>query len=393
MPAYTITHASDVAFDSFKAQESVAVKSYVDAKKEYDNFQAEYNSADAAGKVRLKESLIQSRMVLEKADQDIQSARQAQTNLTESVMEAAKGQGIDAAKYYTKDLQTEVLKEIKSNNIKNIASIGFSTSLDKFNVKAKAYNPETNKPLVPYTLKPKETINIDLAGYEGKDLPVYSDLDFTYKKKFINTVSAIKRNGKYELFFPPNVRGSANDENYAFIDRLSNKIGYTAFKDLSGKQINSAAQNKTDMPRLNDFKQAVAELVVNKNADISTLPTKLQSKAKEVAENISKKVDKGNITVNQSLDFLYVDKEVKAGTAAKRLLNLTQSLDENLISQGSQYKVYKQDGALIDLPLYLKELGLSYTSEDIDFKNTKTNNKHVLNKPIKTYTALSYTKG
>jgi len=126
------------------------------------------------------------------------------------------------------------------------------------------------------------------------------------------------------------------------------------------------------MPRLNDFKQAVAELVVNKNADISTLPTKLQSKAKEVAENISKKVDKGNITVNQSLDFLYVDKEVKTGTAAKRLLNLTQSLDENLISQGSQYKVYKQDGALIDLPLYLKELGLSYTSEDIDFKNTKT---------------------
>jgi len=220
MPAYTITHASDVAFDSFKAQESVAVKSYVDAKKEYDNFQAEYNSADAAGKVRLKESLIQSRMVLEKADQDIQSARQAQTNLTESVMEAAKGQGIDAAKYYTKELQTEVLKEVKSNNIKNIASIGFSTSLDKFNVKAKAYNPETNKPLVPYTLKPKETINIDLAGYEGKDLPVYSDLDFTYKKKFINTVSAIKRNGKYELFFPPNVRGSANDENYAFIDRF-----------------------------------------------------------------------------------------------------------------------------------------------------------------------------
>jgi uncharacterized protein YcbK (DUF882 family) len=126
------------------------------------------------------------------------------------------------------------------------------------------------------------------------------------------------------------------------------------------------------MPKLDTFKNAVAQLVMNSDADISELPKTLQSKAKEVAENINKKVDKTNINVNQTLDFLYVDKEAKKGTAAKRLLDLTQSLDENLISQGSQYKVYGENGALVDLPLYLKELGLNYDEGDIDFKNTKT---------------------
>jgi hypothetical protein len=56
---------------NFKDQ-TVAVKSYVTAQAEFDNYQAEFDAATPAGKVALKESLNNSRAILEKADQDIQ---------------------------------------------------------------------------------------------------------------------------------------------------------------------------------------------------------------------------------------------------------------------------------------------------------------------------------
>ena len=372
MPSVTDVIVNPTSYDKFKEQEANGVSNYVTAKKEYDNLIAQYDKADNAGKVELKELLLQATQNLEFADRTIKDARTAQTNITNSVMELARAQNIDPKNNFTLSLRQEILKEVKTNNIKNIASAGFSTSLANFNVKAKPYNPDTNKPIIPYTLKPKETINIDLAGYEGKDLPVYTEQDIKHKSMFINTVSAVKRNGKYELVFPSNTANTTNQKNLDFITKLSDKIGYNGFKDITGKELNKAAQNVQDVPRLDDFQTAVAQLVVNEDADISAYPKSLQTKAKEVAKTIASKIDKSNIKVQQTLDYLYVDKEAKKGTAAKRMLDITQAIDENLISDGAQYKAYKQDGTLLDLPLFVKDLGITYTEEDIDFKNTKS---------------------
>ena len=371
MPSVTDVIVNPTSYDKFKEQEANGVTNYVAAKKEFDNLTAQYDKADNAGKVELKELLLQATQNLEFADRTIKDARTAQTNITNSVMELARAQNIDPKNNFTLSLRQEMVKEVKATNIKSIATSRFSTSLAKFDVKVKPYNPDTNKPIIPYTLKPKETINIDLAGYEGKDLPVYTEQDIKHKSMFINTVSAVKRNGKYELYFPNNGAAS-NNANTNFIDRLSNKIGYKAFKDTSGKEISKAAQNIQEMPRLGDFQTAVAQLVVNEDADISAYPKSLQTKAKEVAKTIASKIDKSNIKVQQTLDYLYVDKEAKKGTAAKRMLDITQAIDENLISDGAQYKAYKQDGTLLDLPLFVKALGITYTEEDIDFKNTKS---------------------
>ena len=128
-----------------------------------------------------------------------------------------------------------MVKEVKATNIKSIATSRFSTSLAKFNVKAKPSNPDTNKPIIPYTLKPKETINIDLAGYEGKDLPVYTEQDIKHKSMFINTVSAVKRNGKYELMYN-------GDKNIAVIYQY---LGYKTQKNIL---------NITNFPYINDVK-------------------------------------------------------------------------------------------------------------------------------------------
>ena len=369
MPSVTDVIVNPTSYDKFKEQEANGVTNYVAAKREFDNLTAQYDKADNAGKVELKELLLQATQNLEFADRTIKDARTAQTNITNSVMELARAQNIDLKNNFTLPFRQEMVKEVKATNIKSIATSRFSTSLAKFNVKAKPYNPDTNKPIIPYTLKPKETINIDLAGYEGKDLPVYTEQDIKYKSMFINTVSAVKRNGKYELVFPSN---TTNQKNLDFITKLSDKIGYNGFKDITGKELNKAAQNVQDVPRLGDFQTAVAQLVVNEDADISAYPKSLQTKAKEVAKTIASKIDKSNIKVQQTLDYLYVDKEAKKGTAAKRLLDITQAIDENLISDGAQYKAYKQDGTLLDLPLFVKDLGITYTEEDIDFKNTKS---------------------
>lgn len=372
MPSVTDVIVNPTSYDKFKEQEANGVTNYVAAKKEYDNLTAQYDKADNAGKVELKELLLQATQNLEFADRTIKDARTAQTNITNSVMELARAQNIDLKNNFTLPFRQEMVKEVKATNIKSIATSRFSTSLAKFNVKAKSYNPDTNKPIIPYTLKPKETININLAGYEGKDLPVYTEQDIKYKSMFINTVSAVKRNGKYELVFPSNTGNTTNQKNLDFITKLSDKIGYNGFKDITGKELNKAAQNVQDVPRLGDFQTAVAQLVVNEDADISAYPKSLQTKAKEVAKTIASKIDKSNIKVQQTLDYLYVDKEAKKGTAAKRMLDITQAIDENLISDGAQYKAYKQDGTLLDLPLFVKELGITYTEEDIDFKNTKS---------------------
>ena len=372
MPSVTDVIVNPTSYDKFKEQEANGVSNYVTAKKEYDNLIAQYDKADNAGKVELKELLLQATQNLEFADRTIKDARTAQTNITNSVMELAKAQNIDPKNNFTLPFRQEMVKEVKTTNIQNIANAGFSVPLNKFTVKAKPYDPDNVKSLGKIMLKPKETININLAGYEGVDLPVYSEEDVKYKSLHINTVSAVKRNGKYELVFPRNTANTTNQKNKDFITKLSDKISYNGFKDITGKELNKAAQNVQDVPRLGDFQTAVAQLVVNEDADISAYPKSLQTKAKEVAKTIASKIDKSNIKVQQTLDYLYVDKEAKKGTAAKRMLDITQAIDENLISDGAQYKAYKQDGTLLDLPLFVKDLGITYTEEDIDFKNTKS---------------------
>lgn len=374
MPAYTVTHASPLVYEGYKKQEVESVKSYVSAREDYLRYQEESDAADARGDkttvVNLKESLNRSKARMEQADEDLRTTREAQKSLTKSTIEVAKGQGIDVNKTYTQKVQQEALKEIKTQNIQNLANAGFTVNLDNFKIKSSPYNNNIDD----FNLKPQEVISINLPGYENKRIPVYTDTDLTYKRMHINEVGAIKRNGKYELIMPSmnNIPVTPNVSD--FISRLSNQVGYTSFKDLGNKYKTSkdSTKNIKLMPRLEDYQQAVSELVMNKDADINHLPKAVQKEARKTAENISKKVDKSNITVNQTLDYLYVDKEAKKGTAAKRLLDLTQSLDENLISQGSQYKVYDPTGKLVDLPLMLKDLGISYTEDDIDFTNTKT---------------------
>ena len=218
MPSVTDVIVNPTSYDKFKEQEANGVTNYVAAKKEFDNLTAQYDKADNAGKVELKELLLQATQNLEFADRTIKDARTAQTNITNSVMELARAQNIDPKNNFTLPFRQEMVKEVKATNIKSIATSRFSTSLAKFDVKVKPYNPDTNKPIIPYTLKPKETINIDLAGYEGKDLPVYTEQDIKHKSMFINTVSAVKRNGKYELYFPSNGGAAINNANTNFID-------------------------------------------------------------------------------------------------------------------------------------------------------------------------------
>ena len=382
MPSVTDVIVNPTSYDKFKEQEANGVSNYVTAKKEYDSLIAQYDKADNAGKVELKELLLQATQNLEFADRTIKDARTAQTNITNSVMELARAQNIDPKNNFTLSLRQEAVKEVKTTNIQNIANAGFSVPLNKFTVKAKPYDPSKSKTLRKnasggnslFPGNPVETININLPGYEGIDLPVYTEAAYEADKRLSTTIGAVKKNGKYEIMYPSANGKTLDKETSDFMTRLSNKIGYVGFKDLTGKlkKSNTSVNDIQDVPRLGDFQTAVAQLVVNEDADISAYPKSLQTKAKEVAKTIASKIDKSNIKVQQTLDYLYVDKEAKKGTAAKRMLDITQAIDENLISDGAQYKAYKQDGTLLDLPLFVKDLGITYTEEDIDFKNTKS---------------------
>jgi len=363
-PSNTYTIASPIIYDNYKADEEKNIVTYVNAKKNYDTYVLDdnrlaksTNPVDINERIRLKERILEAKEELQRADAAIQYSRQAQTNLTNSTIKVAKDKGVDAEQDYKAVLPT-IIQAVDRQNSSNLVSTGYSVDVSSI-IKPNSYNDKT------------KTLKIDLPKFGEKTLKIYTKEQAKNNEAAKETEYIIKDNAGYKLYSNTadraqvpikTVFNNAITANYK-VDQLSNNP-YNRTDGLSKSKL-------VKVPTVDEYNTLVSKLFMNPNSKVDEAETIVKEYASKTADKIRKtNVKPSDINVNQTFDYLYVDDNVKKGTAAYDLLKLGKSIDETLISEANQYKVVNNEGQWEDLPLYLKSKGL--TVNDIDFTKSKS---------------------
>lgn len=371
--ASTSTVGSPVIFQKYEEEESQNIKTYIDAKKNFDAYTIQAKNALPSEQARLKENINAAKEELEKADARIQQSRQAQTNLVESTVQMAKSpsKGVNIEKAYQDNASTMVNLLVNSNKTQ-AKETGYALDItDKLGNKGK--NPSTGQ----------DYVKLKVKGLENEEIPVYTKEYATANKDNLTTTYAVKNNGNngYSLYQPP--RAVSDNDNVGRIsDQVLDAVGVDKLVDNPYKSKRAVLEEQRTgyqplktldkYPQLDDFKSAVTKLFMNPDATVTEIAPIFVPLAKEQADKLRKVATPADVKVNQTLNYLYIDKDVKKGTAASRLLDLTQAVDRTIESNGNQYKVVNDNGQWEDLPAYLKSKGIPYTREFIDFDNLKS---------------------
>jgi len=356
--ASTMQIGNPTIYETYSTQETAAHNASAKAKEELLLLEEQDKVATPDQKVLLKENLANARQAVAVADQNIQRARQAQDNLTNGTMTLAQDKGVNVDKAYNTNLPI-IRANIDKTNAQQLINTGYSVDITS-SVKPNSYKDNT--------------IKITLPKYGDKTVPVYSEKSAQAGLANNETEFVVKIGNSYKLY------SNVADRQHAPAQTLFNTNLLKNYKvsQLSDNPYNITKEGKTTPPRLlhvptaQEYANVVSKLFMNPDANLTAQERTIAEQAKVQANAI--KAAKGkpsDVKVNQTLDYLYVSDKAKAGTGAYRLKELENTLTDTLISQGSQYKVRNNDGEWETLPLYLKSLGLEYTSDDIDFKALK----------------------
>lgn len=366
-PAVTQTIASPVIFDNLKKEEEKLIQDYVPAKTNYDNYIARdkelegINTPEAEEeRNRLKENIITAKEQLERVDANIQYNRQAQDNLVKATVQIAKtgkdGKNVDIEKEYETILPT-LSKAVDRQNSANLTNTGYSVNVNKF-VKPNSYK--------------NNTLKIDLPEYGEKTLNIYSEENAKRGVALADTEYIVKNGENYTLY------SNVNDRAKVPVKQLFNAAVLKNYKpyQLADNPYNAKKDGQTTVPQLqkvptvDEYAKTVSKLFMNPNVKLDSQELIVKEYATKQAKGIREFAKASDVNVNQTLDYLYVDDQVKKGTAAYNLLRLGVSIDTTLQADANQYKVVNDEGQWEDLPLYLRSKGLSVN--DIDFSKLKT---------------------
>lgn len=371
--ATTMQIGNPTIYDNYKAQENEAVTNYAKSREELLKLETEYNTATPDQKVLIKENLAKAKEAVQIADQEIQRARQAQDNLTKGTVQLARNKGINIDKAYT-DNATNISIHNSDANRKVAQQYGYSADITNL-----VKSGEANKPLGG------KEVRINVAG-KTYNLPVYTNDQADAGKRSLASDYVIKDGNRYIIYHnnesghlvPDYKHGKALEATNTFSNNLISAIGFNKLQDnpyarpdASGKPTSFKA-NIVPRTTKDGFNSMVSQLFMNPDTKFPGVPDKTVELAKQEANKIRKVAKPTDVHVNQTLDYLYVPSDVKKGTAAKRLLDISNVINKTLISQGAQYKVRNNNGEWETLPQYIKSLGLEYTSDYIDFDKVKS---------------------
>lgn len=352
-PATTFTIASPLIYDNYKADEEQNIVKYVKAQEEYTSLMREVDK-DKTQEPRLRELIREKKEALETADANIQAVRQAKENLTKATLQVAKSNGIPVEQYYSENLKT-IKEDVNRTNAHTLISSDYSVDLSNY---------------VKELPNKKNYAKVDIKGLENEEIPIYSEA-------YVKSQPNVKLSRSYLI---------KNGSSYTFHTRGLN-LGLESNNDLLSKvnsdkiTIKTSGKSLAVVPTIDEFNELTSKLFMKD----STLETNLVGAvsnyikglsprtvilAKDLAKKMGKTFKPSDVNVNQTLDYLYVDDQVKKGTAAYNLLRLGVSIDTTLQADANQYKVVNDSGQWEDLPLYLRSKGL--TVNDIDFSKLKT---------------------
>lgn len=355
----TERQGSPLIYEKYQEEEVAYIKEYADAKLNFDKLIKQSNVSPSE-EVRLREKVVEAKDRLERIDTDIQNSRQAQENLTKSTIQLAKGNDIDVEARYKKELP-KLTKSLDLLNKGYLGTSGYTLDISS-KIASNGKNPKTNGNFV----------KLNIPGLTDREIPVHTPEYAKANKNKLEGTFVIKSGNSYDLYQSP---VTTDLKEATFNHKIVDAVGLDSLDDNPYKKEKKdiSVKRLKPMPTIDQFNGAVSKLFMNPDAKITSLPDNFTALAKEEADKLRKagKVPT-DVNVNQTLDYLYVDKGVKKGTAAYNLLKLTESIDDNLISEGNQYKVTDDTGKLVDLPAYIKSLGLKFTAEHIDFSKTRT---------------------
>jgi len=345
-PATTFVTASPVIFENLKANELKNQKAYVNAQNEYKALINEV-TIDKAKEPHLRDLILESKEKLEKADAQIQYTRQAEANLTKSIIQVAKDNDIDVEKEYESS-NNLIRKDVRDSNALELTKSGYLVNINNMiNVTDNGKTGKIGDTSLPiYTKEYANNHKGKLSDFILKDGNNYS---------LASSGTAIMTNAIPTL--TKKILESHNPSNFS-----SNPYSSDT------KKINR--NNIITYPKVEDFNTLVSKVFTNPDIDTSNFSPATVKKAKELATKMKKSIKLSDINVNQTLDYLYVDDQVKKGTAAYDLLRLGVSIDTTLKADANHYKVVNDSGQWEDLPLYLRSKGL--TLDDIDYKELKS---------------------
>lgn len=365
--ATTMQVGNPTIYDNYEAKKNEATINYAKYKEEYLKLKTEYDTATPDQKVLLKENVARAREEVARADQEIQRARQAQEALTKNTIQLAEGKGVNVEKAYTENA-TNISVHNSDANRKFIQQYGYSADVTNL-VKSKGNNE----------------VSINVGG-KNYTLPVLSANQADQGRRSLQSDYVIKDGNSYKLYhngegshlIPDFKQGKALAGSNNLSNNLISTLGLNKLQDnpfnRQGVKDNSSSFKSNLIPKTtkDGFKSMVSQLFMNPDTKFPGVPDKTVAIAKEEAAKIRKVAKPGDVTVAQTLDYLYVPSDVKKGTAAKRLLDLTNVVNKTLISDGAQYKVLDNEGNWTTLPMYITSLGLEYTPDDIDFAAVKS---------------------
>ncbi len=347
-PATTFTVANPVIYDNYKADEEKNIVEYVEAKKNYTDLVQQIDK-DKTQEPRLREVVAEAKEKLERADANIQYTRQAQENLTKSIVQIAKGKAnLDIEKEF--EATSPVIRaDIKNTNATTLVNTGYSVDVTDLvtDVSSNGKEGKIGTETLPiYTKAEADSKKGQLSSFILKD-------GTTYKA----VIADSRRSGTHGMITTKTILKNRNPSMF------SNNVYSAGSKPVNRTNIQS-------YPKTDDFNKLVAKLFTNPDSSTVGESPVAVAKAKELANKMKKEVKVSDVSVNQTLDYLYVDDQVKKGTAAYDLLRLGVSIDTTLQADANQYKVVNDSGQWEDLPLYLRSKGLSVN--DIDFSKLKT---------------------
>lgn len=271
----------------------------------------------------------------------IQQAQEQKRNITETIFEIGRNSGLNIDAEYAKQYP-EIVKETDRINIGRMMTKGYTIPYDSDVMAA----VKRGGGLQPGIFDKDDTLKIAAAERLSQDYVVKDGDNYTYVG--VPTASALRgSNGKATEIYNSSAKAKLQ------------------FKDKESYFKNPATKEQ--------YREAVAQSYMNEDYDSSKEDFVVNYSANKTAKGLRKIAGDQPLKINKTFDYLDVSDKAGPKTAAFRLNELTRSLKENVLKNAAGYKVYDQSNNLVDLNVYLTELGIDMSDQYINTAAFKPN--------------------